>query len=347
MTTFTQALLRWHHKFGRKDLPWQDDPSPYRVWVSEIMLQQTQVTTVIPYYLRFMESFPDIDTLASTSRDDVLRHWSGLGYYARARNLHRAAQWIRDEHDGVFPSEVDKIIALPGIGQSTAGAILSLAFNERCPILDGNAKRVLARFHAVEGWPGITAVSKRLWAFADLHTPHQDVAKYTQAIMDLGATVCTRTKPTCSFCPVSESCCAFELDAVADYPGRQLTKEKPLRQTHMVLAYSGGAVYLERRPAEGIWGGLWSLPEISDENDVDQWCERELNAYPEQLDHWETMRHSFTHYDLDIQPIAVRLSERSGTVRDTADRLWYEIGTLPPGGIAAPVSKLIQALRIH
>ena len=345
MTTFTQTLLRWHHKFGRNDLPWQDDPTPYRVWISEIMLQQTQVTTAIPYFLRFMESFPDIHTLASTSTDDVLRHWSGLGYYARARNLHRAAQRIRDEHDGIFPSESEQIIALPGIGRSTAGAILSLAFKKRCPILDGNAKRVLARFHAVEGWPGHTAVSKKLWVLADEHTPQQDVAKYTQAIMDLGATVCTRSKPDCSSCPVSESCTAFELDAVDNYPAREATKEKPLRHTHMVLAYSGGAVYLERRPAKGIWGGLWSLPELSDENDVDQWCERELNAHPEELDHWDTMRHSFTHYDLDIQPIAVRLSRQSSTVRDTEDGVWYEIGTSPPGGIAAPVNKLIQALR--
>ena len=345
MKAFTQALLRWHHEFGRKDLPWQLDPTPYRVWISEIMLQQTQVTTVIPYYLRFMESFPNIDTLASTSTDDVLRHWSGLGYYARARNLHRAAQRIRDEHHGIFPTEVERIIELPGIGRSTAGAILSLAHNQRYAILDGNAKRVLARFHAVEGWPGKTAVSSKLWALADEHTPRQDVAKYTQAIMDLGATVCTRSNPNCKSCPVNDACAALKLDAVEDFPGRKTAKEKPLRQTHMVLAHINGAVYLERRPAKGIWGGLWSLPELSSEKDVDRWCERVLNARPAEQEHWNTMRHSFTHYDLDIQPIAVRLSKQSSTVQDTEDSIWYEIGSSPPGGIAAPVSKLIQALR--
>ncbi len=345
MTAFTEALLRWHHEFGRKDLPWQHDPTPYRVWISEIMLQQTQVTTVIPYYLRFMESFPDIIALARASTDDVLGHWSGLGYYARARNLHRAAQLIRDEHNGIFPSSFDQVVELSGIGRSTAGAILSLARNKRYPILDGNAKRVLARFHAVDGWPGKTAVSKKLWALADEHTPRHDVANYTQAIMDLGATVCTRSKPNCKSCPISDACAALKLDAVDDYPGRKTAKEKPLRQTHMVLAHINGAVYLERRPSNGIWGGLWSLPELAAETDVTNWCERELNARPAELEHWNTIRHSFTHYDLDIQPIAVRLSKQSSTVRDTQDSIWYELGSTPPGGIAAPVSKLIQTLR--
>lgn len=345
MTEFAQALLRWQEKSGRKDLPWQQDPTPYRVWVSEIMLQQTQVTTVIPYFLRFMESFPGIDTLANASTDEVLHHWSGLGYYARARNLHLAAQRIRDEHSGVFPDKFDDVIELPGIGQSTAGAILSLARGQRHPILDGNAKRVIARFHAVGGWPGTSVTSKKLWALADEHTPQRDVAQYTQAIMDLGATVCTRSKPGCRSCPVSDTCAALELDAVNDFPQRKPAKDKPLRRTHMLLAHINGAVYLQRRPAKGIWGGLWSLPELGSAKDVNQWCERELNARPEELVHWNTMRHSFTHYDLDIQPIAVRLSKQSSTVRDTDDSVWYEIGSPPPGGIAAPVNKLIQTLR--
>ena len=345
MTDFTQALLRWQRQFGRNDLPWQQNPSPYRVWISEIMLQQTQVTTVIPYYHRFMDSFPDVSALASASTDDVLRHWSGLGYYARARNLHRAAQRVRDEHKGDLPSEFDKLVELPGIGRSTAGAILALAHDMRYPILDGNAKRVLARFHAVSGWPGKTAVSNKLWAFADRHTPHKDVARYTQAIMDLGATICTRSNPKCVACPIGDACDAFRLDAVGAYPGRKPTKGKPLRQTHMVLVHSDGAVYLERRPAKGIWGGLWSLPELDSASDVDQWCERELNTQPDQLDRWSTMRHSFTHYDLDIRPIAVRVSKCPSMVQDTKDKVWYEIGSLPPGGIAAPVNTLIQTLR--
>ncbi len=345
MAAFTQQLLHWRRKFGRKDLPWQQRPSLYRVWISEIMLQQTQVATVIPYYLRFVESFPHIESLANASADDVLHHWSGLGYYARARNLHRAARLICDEHDGVFPTRFDEIIALPGVGRSTAGAILSLACNERHPILDGNVKRVLARYHAVDGWPGRTAVSNKLWALADAHTPRQDVAGYTQAIMDLGATVCTRHRPGCKCCPLRDDCAAFKLDAVTRYPGRREAKEKPLRHTQMVLAHVNGAVYLQRRPATGIWGGLWSLPELADENDVTQWCEQELNVRPAELDRWRTMRHSFTHYDLDIQPIAVRLPAQSSTVRDTEDRIWYRIGSPPPGGMPAPVSKLIQTLR--
>jgi len=345
MTAFTQALLRWHRKCGRKDLPWQHDPIPYRIWISEIMLQQTQVATVIPYYARFMESFPDIRTLAEASADEVLHHWSGLGYYARARNLHRAAQIVRDKRGGILPTTFDQIIELPGIGRSTAGAILSLACQQRYPILDGNVKRVLARYYAVDGWPGKTAVSKTLWALADELTPREDVAAYTQAIMDLGATVCTRSSPDCNSCPLNNGCTVFALDAVADYPGRKKTKEKPLRQTHMLIAHIDGAVYLERRPASGIWGGLWSLPELETENDIDAWCEQELNTHPAELDRWTTVRHNFTHYDLDIQPIAVRLEAQSSKVRDTEDRIWYEIGSPPPGGIAAPVSKLIQSLR--
>lgn len=345
MTAFTQELLRWHRNSGRHDLPWQQDPSPYRVWISEIMLQQTQVATVIPYYLRFIASFPDVGSLADAPEDDVLRHWSGLGYYARARNLHRAARLLRDEHGGILPTSFDELIALPGIGRSTAGAILALACGARFPILDGNVKRVLARFYAVDGWPGNTAVSKTLWALADESTPRENVAVYTQAIMDLGATVCTRNRPGCVICPLSDSCTAFGLDAVADYPGRRDARKKPLRRTHMVLAHVNGAVYLERRPAAGIWGGLWSLPEVAAEGDVEAWCERELHARPVALDRWSTMRHSFTHYDLDIQPIAVRLNARSRTVQDSADRVWYEIGTSPPGGIAAPVSRLIHSLR--
>ncbi|MFQ5982764.1 MAG: A/G-specific adenine glycosylase [Woeseiaceae bacterium] len=345
MASIAQQLLSWHRKFGRKDLPWQHDPTPYRIWISEIMLQQTQVTTVIPYYLRFMESFPDIESLANASTNDVLKHWSGLGYYARARNLHGAARLIRDGHDGQFPETFEAIVELPGIGRSTAGAILSLAFKQRYPILDGNAKRVIARYHAVEGWPGKSAVSKKLWALADQHTPHQDVAAYTQAIMDLGATICTRSGPNCNVCPLKKGCAAFGADAVSRYPGRRETKQKPLRHTHMVLAHIDGAVYLERRPAQGIWGGLWSLPELADGDDVNRWCERELNARPAELDRWQTMRHSFTHYDLDIEPIAVRLSAQSSTLRDTQDSIWYEIGSPPPGGMAAPVNKLIETLR--
>ena len=297
MNDFAGKILKWSASHGRNDLPWQQQPTAYRVWISEIMLQQTQVTTVIPYYLRFMESFPDANALSGADIDDVLHRWSGLGYYARARNLHKAATIIRDQFAGEFPSSFDDVVNLPGIGRSTAGAILALSRDERQPILDGNVKRVLARYHAVAGWPGKTAVSRALWEYAEQHTPAENVAAYTQAMMDLGA----------------------------------------------VLADE--AVYLERRPPSGIWGGLWSFPELEPQQDVSSWCREKLKAAPVELQQWPTVRHSFTHYDLDIMPIAVRLQCISGTVADTDDQMWYEFDSPQQVGIAAPVTGLLEKLK--
>ena len=211
-------MIAWFAQHGRKDLPWQQDPTPYRVWVSEIMLQQTQVRTVIPYYQRFMQAFPDLRALAAAPLDQVLHHWSGLGYYARARNLHRAAQRIRDDHAGRFPEDIEVVMRLPGIGRSTAGAVLSLACGQRHAILDGNVKRVLARFHAVEGWPGKTAVLEQLWALAEAATPQRDVAAYNQAMMDLGATLCRRGTPECPSCPLQSDCRACKLGRQSEFP---------------------------------------------------------------------------------------------------------------------------------
>lgn len=264
---FAARVLEWYSACGRKALPWQANRTPYRVWVSEIMLQQTQVATVIPYYRRFVDAFPDVAALAGAGLDDVLRHWSGLGYYARARNLHRAARAVVEQHGGRFPERVEDAVALPGIGRSTAGAILSLACGQRHPILDGNVKRVLARYHAVEGWPGKSSVSSELWAHAECHTPHESVAEYNQAMMDLGATVCTRT-PDCDACPVRGDCRARNLGLQRRYPGRREKRAKPRRRTHMALALFDGAVYLEKREASGIWGGLWSLPEFVSTADI-------------------------------------------------------------------------------
>ncbi len=346
MTPFAERLLAWFEVNGRKDLPWQRDVSPYRVWVSEIMLQQTQVQTVIPYYERLMARFPHVTALADAPLDAVLAHWSGLGYYARARNLHAAARIVRDEHGGEFPTAFGDVAALPGIGRSTAGAILALAEGQRWPILDGNVKRVIARHRAVAGWPGKTAVSQQLWALADEHTPGQRVAAYTQAIMDLGATVCTRTNPACERCPVSVDCIAFANDTVADFPARKPKKVKPLRTTTMVLATHRAAVYLERRPAAGIWGGLWSLPEI-EHDDVTGWCEQVLDGAPGDIATWQTLRHSFSHYDLDIQPVVVRLTAVSRKVGDSEDGVWYRLDDAPPGGIATPVKKLLDELKAN
>ena len=344
MNEFAARLLDWYDLHGRKDLPWQQDTNPYRIWVSEIMLQQTQVHTVIPYYERFVHRFPAIADLAGADIDAVLKHWSGLGYYARARNMHRAAQIIRDDHGGKFPGTIDAIESLPGIGRSTAGAILSLAFGQRHAILDGNVKRVLSRHSAIAGWPGKSDVAATLWRISDKHTPATRVNHYTQAIMDLGATVCTRTRPRCNECPVRLDCDAHAMGTVADYPGKRAKKTKPLRETTMVMAVAGNAVYLERRPPSGIWGGLWSFPELEPDH-VEDWCRRISNntkIAPQKL---ASLRHSFSHYDLDIHPVVVRLQQASTAVADSGDVTWYQLDQQAPGGIAAPVQKLIESLR--
>ncbi|MGI9233739.1 MAG: A/G-specific adenine glycosylase [Woeseiaceae bacterium] len=343
MISFSDRLLRWFDEFGRKDLPWQQGKDPYPIWVSEIMLQQTQVLTVIPYFESFIDRFPSIEALADAQLDDVLHHWSGLGYYARARNLHGAAKLIVSEHGGVFPDTLDAVNALPGIGRSTAGAILALSRDQRHPILDGNVKRVLARHAAIAGWPGKTAVMRQLWELAEHHTPAQRVSAYTQAIMDLGATLCTRTKPECERCPVSDDCMAHGADTVNEYPGAKPKKEKPLRQTTMVIASTAEGVYLERRPEAGIWGGLWSLPELDDRS-VENWCQDELDATAAVTESWQLLRHSFSHYDLDIQPILVRVDSPLRKVADSDRTTWYRPDENPPGGIAAPVRRLLDQL---
>jgi A/G-specific adenine glycosylase len=345
MNDFAGKVLTWFAAYGRKDLPWQQDPTPYRVWISEIMLQQTQVATVIPYYQRFVASFPDVGTLAEADIDDVLHHWSGLGYYARARNLHKAAIKIRDSYDGNFPAAFDEVVALPGIGRSTAGAILSLALGQRQPLLDGNVKRVLARFHAVEGWPGKPDVARQLWEYAEAHTPSTIVGAYTQAMMDLGATVCTRTRPICAYCPLVTDCAAHATGREGDFPGRRDKKTKPQKQTKMLLVRSGDAVYLERRPPVGIWGGLWSFPEIAVEQDATAWCEQELSTTPTEVQAWEIVRHSFTHYDLEIEPVAINLNGGGRKLADAEDRVWHELKAEPQFGLAAPVRELLARLR--
>lgn len=344
---FAQRVLHWFDRHGRKDLPWQRDPTPYRVWVSEIMLQQTQVATVIPYYLRFMEAFPGLRALGEATLDDVLRHWSGLGYYARARNLHAAAREMLERHGGRFPESFIDVVALPGIGRSTAGAILSLSRGQRHAILDGNAKRVLARYHGIKGWPGRPAVSRVLWEQAERHTPAVRTAAYNQAMMDLGATVCTRSRPACTICPLADRCRACASGCQADYPGRRGARPRPCRHTLMALALFDGRVYLERRAPAGIWGGLWSLPEFAEEADLLAWCETGLSARPERVERWAPLRHSFSHYDLDICPVAVRLSNASRVVADTDDGIWYKYGQAPRFGLAAPVKTLIEKARAN
>jgi A/G-specific adenine glycosylase len=345
MAEFADRVLQWFDTNGRKDLPWQSNATPYRVWVSEIMLQQTQVTTVIPYFQRFVSRFPDVDSLAGSHIDDVFEFWAGLGYYARARNLHKAAIVIRDEYEGVLPTGFDDVVGLPGIGRSTAGAILALSGGERYPILDGNVKRVLARYYEVAGWPGDTKVANRLWDHAEANTPQHRVAEYTQAMMDLGATVCTRTRPACDRCPLEEECGAFLHESTGSYPGRKSRSARPLRYTRMLLAHFDGALYLEKRPPSGIWGGLWSLPEIDERTSVADWCKLSFAAELESQNEWPVLRHSFSHYDLDIRPIEVRLRNASRKVAETDGTRWVSVDESSRIGLATPVRKLVDTLQ--
>ena len=343
---FAARILAWYDRHGRHDLPWQREPTPYRVWVSEIMLQQTQVATVIPYYERFMQRFPDVSSLALASGDEVLHHWSGLGYYARARNLHRAARQIMTVHEGRFPDRIDLVEGLPGIGRSTAGAILSLALGQRHAILDGNVKRVLARHRAVDGWPGRSAVARRLWALAEAETPEARVADYNQAMMDLGATLCTRGTPDCGRCPVGGDCEARRQGRQADYPGRRPRKGLPVRAVQMLLLRDPrGRVLLERRPAPGLWGGLWCLPELTPDADPVQWCRRQgLDAVGEALG-LAPRRHTFSHFHLEILPCEIPLREPGYGVMDSDRLLWYNPRRPQALGLAAPVARLLQEIE--
>jgi A/G-specific adenine glycosylase len=338
---FADQLLAWFDEHGRHDLPWQRDATPYHVWLSEIMLQQTQVATVIPYYKRFTQRFPRVEDLAAAQPDEVLHLWSGLGYYARARNLHRAAQQVVDAHGGVFPADLEALQALPGVGRSTAGAILSSALGGRAPILDGNVKRVLARYHTVDGWPGTSAVLGRLWALAEAHTPQRRVADYTQAIMDLGATLCTRRRPACERCPVADGCLARREGQPEAYPGRRPARDKPTRETVFAIVCSpGGGVFLERRPPTGIWGGLWCFPEADTTEQAVALCHARLGAGPVRRQELPRLRHSFSHYHLDILPLLLCLDAHPAAVCEDGALCSWPAGELPPVGLAAPVARL-------
>ena len=342
--SFSQRLLNWYKKDGRHDLPWQQDRNLYRVWVSEIMLQQTQVATVIPYFERFMTRFPNISALAEASQDEVLHLWTGLGYYARARNLHKAAQIIHSDHNGRFPEEFEAVLALPGIGRSTAGAILAQALGQRHVILDGNVKRVLTRLYVIEGWPGKKDIENQLWELAESLTPEQMLTDYTQAIMDLGATACAR-KPSCSACPVTDLCTAYEQGNVTNYPTSKKRKTLPVKATQMLLLQNGkGEVLLQQRPPSGIWGGLWSLPEYSEdkEEDIPQWCEQQLGLTVEHIETQSVFRHTFSHFHLDITPITYQVKSPANHVMEASNRVWYNTQQPESLGLPAPVVKILN-----
>ncbi len=345
MASFAHKLLDWHAIHGRHDLPWQLDPTPYGIWVAEVMLQQTQVTTVAPYYERFMRRFPTLAALAAAPLDDVLGLWAGLGYYARGRNLHRSARIVVEQCEGRLPDTFEGLVSLPGIGRSTAGAILAQAHGRRCAILDGNVKRVLARYHAMEGWPGESAVERALWEYAEHHTPPDRVAAYTQAIMDLGATVCTRRRPLCTECPVARDCAARQAGIEDRLPAARPKRNRKQRvSTILIVIDPEGHVLLERRPEQGIWGGLYSFPELRDGEEPEQWCDRKLGARVRSVRKCDPVMHSFTHFDLELAPFEVSLAGGPNIVGDGRDRLWQDPATSPTVGVAAPIAALLRSL---
>lgn len=338
---FHTAVLAWFDRYGRHDLPWQARKTAYFTWISEIMLQQTQVKTVIPYFQRFVERFPSVHDLAQAELDEVLHLWTGLGYYARARNLHKTARIISQEFGGEFPQTVEEMAALPGIGRSTAGAIISIATGKRAAILDGNVKRVLARFYAVEGWPGSTTVMKQLWEYAERNTPFERVGDYTQAMMDLGATVCTRSKPSCLLCPLQSHCQAHARGLTDRLPSPRPRKTLPVKQTLMLLIRNQkGEVLLQQRPPTGIWGGLWSLPEVADLRDLPAALGVELDEKATEV--LEPVRHTFSHYHLDITPAKVVVKSPAAGIMEAAATLWYNVDQPANIGLAAPVRRLLE-----
>lgn len=344
MGNFSKSLISWHKKYGRHDLPWQCDPTPYHIWVSEIMLQQTQVNTVIPYYTRFIDRFPDIQSLANAELDEVLSHWAGLGYYARGRNLYHAAQMICDKHDGTIPASKEKLLTLPGIGRSTASAIMALAFDQHHAILDGNVKRVLSRFYAISGWPGESAVEKQLWQLAENLTPERNVAQYTQAMMDLGATVCTRSQAKCDICPISQRCLARQEESQYKYPTPKPKKSIPLRKiVFLLLENKAGEILFQRRPPAGIWGGLWCFPECSTDDDIEKWLLAETGLSGSISKHLSVIKHTLTHFRMEILPIHLKIKQ-CNNVKEMDDHRWCLAGDALKFGVPAPVRNLLLTM---
>ena len=344
MSDFPKRILAWYDKSGRHNLPWQQQPTPYRVWISEVMLQQTQVSTVIPYFQRFMQRFPDVTTLAQADVDEVLHLWSGLGYYSRARNLHRAARVLAGEYRGVFPETLAQLQQLPGIGRSTAGAILSLSRDQAHPVLDGNIKRVLCRYYGILGWPGEGAVAKQLWRLAEQLLVTERPAAYTQAMMDLGATVCIRSKPLCHGCPVREDCVAHRQGLQQILPRKRSRKTLPVKQLQFIMIEgTNGEIMLQQRPPAGIWGGLWGFPECPLGQDVVAWVREHFGFCVNAVASEPVVKHTFTHFHLQITPVRMKLKSAPAGICDRDDLYWFK-----PGGdnkllgMAAPVKKLVE-----
>jgi len=353
--SFSQKLLSWYKKSGRKHLPWQLAISPYRVWISEIMLQQTQVQTVIPYFEKFMKRFPTVQALGEASLDEVLHLWTGLGYYARARNLHRAALAICTHYKGAFPTHFEEVLALPGIGRSTAGAILSIATQQIFPILDGNVKRVLCRYFAVSGPPNDKTVEATLWALSEQLLPTKDIHHYSQAIMDLGATLCTRADPRCHKCPVTAGCAAFKLNRVEDFPEKQKKAALTFKETRLALFFDPKQrlVLLEQRPPKGIWGGLWSFPECEGSRGVHikSWAKKQYALAVLEIEKWPAFKHTFTHFQLRIEPVLCVVDAVNGMGKASyktsleANRAWISLKKPLALGLPAPIKRLVTQLN--
>ena len=362
---FSQQILNWYHAQGRKHLPWQQNKTPYRVWISEIMLQQTQVATVIPFYLRFMESFPTVTDLANATEDVVLHHWTGLGYYARARNLHKAAKIIASEYKGEFPTNIEQVIALPGIGRSTAGAILSLSLKQPHAILDGNVKRVLARYYLVEGHNAQARFEKALWPIAEKLTPSTGVEFYNQAMMDIGATVCTRSKPTCDICPVAENCLALATEQQSLFPQKKPKKKLPEKSAYLLVPRIDNKLLLEKRPPSGIWGGLWCFLESQTLNEIPSMLNK-LGLTETNREQLTAFRHTFSHYHFDITPIMIDCQQQEQSslngVEDNSvakyqenttnldevpslDVAWFALNLVNEIGLAASTCKIIDEIN--
>ncbi|HLD16133.1 MAG TPA: A/G-specific adenine glycosylase [Coxiellaceae bacterium] len=342
---FGRRILAWYDQFGRHQLPWKQNPTPYRVWVSEIMLQQTQVATVIDYYAAFMKRFPTLKTLAGAPEDEVLALWSGLGYYSRARNLHKTAKIIDKEYKGRFPDTLEAAIQLPGVGRSTAGAILSLSMGAPTPILDGNVKRVLARYFAISGWAGEPSVQKKLWEMSERYTPSERTGDYNQALMDMGSGICTRTQPQCIHCPLEKTCQAHAMEVETQYPSAKPKKERPQKSVVMIVLSDGERILLEKRPSLGIWGGLWSLPECSLEQSIREWVQIRYPSRIRAIDNLPLLKHAFSHYELTIHPRYVKITRPSLSCMESDTQVWYKEGDKLPGGLPAPIKKILNRLK--
>jgi A/G-specific adenine glycosylase len=337
--SFQRLVLSWYDQSGRKNLPWQQNKTPYRVWVSEIMLQQTQVTTAIPYFLRFIENFPTIQSLAHGSEEQVLHLWTGLGYYNRARNLHRTACLVVEKHQGNFPNTLAELEALPGIGRSTAGAILSLAFEIPAPILDGNVKRVLSRFQGSD---------HELWQLAEKYTPTQRVADYAQAMMDMGATLCTRSQPKCSLCPISKNCMAHDRGLQHLLPMAKAHKSLPVKKKIFLLLHHQGKIFLQKRPVIGVWAKLWSMPERPPSHSlqkIKQFCHEQLRLTVNNIEAGIPFRHTFSHFHLDIQPMLIQVRTLPRKTMEDGLQIWYNLEQPQAIGLPQPVKKLIERFK--